>query len=79
MQKIYSVDINKESDFYGLSQQNKQLKTIDKNEAWPDIFDQGHAHQSHPVPTHKISRKNIPFWIKSKANGNWDKNMITIS
>ena len=45
---------NEESDFYELWQQHKQLKTMEMNEAWPDIFYEGYIHQFQPEPTHKI-------------------------
>ena len=42
------------SDFYELWQQHKLLKTMEMNEAWPDIFYVVYIHQFQPAPTHKI-------------------------
>ena len=50
----YKFGTNERSDFYELWQQHKQLKTIEMNEAWPDIFYEGYIHQFQPEPTHKI-------------------------
>ena len=41
------------SDFYELCQQLKQLKTMEMNETWPDIFYEEYTHQFQPEPTHK--------------------------
>ena len=41
-------------DFYELWQQHKQLKTMEMNEAWPDIFYVVYIHQFQPEHTHKI-------------------------
>ena len=51
MQKI-SVGIN-ESDFYQLWQQHKQLKTMEMNEDWSDIYDEEYIQQFQPKSTHK--------------------------
>ena len=45
MQKICSVDTHEKSGFYELLQQNNLLKTMEMNEAWPDIHDEGFTHQ----------------------------------
>ena len=42
------------SDFYELWQRHKQLKTMEMNEAGPDIFYEGYIHQFQPERTHKI-------------------------
>ena len=49
-----SFRYKQKSDFYELWQQHKQLKTMEMNEAWPDIFYEGYIHQFQPKPTHKI-------------------------
>ena len=36
--KIYSFGTNEKSDFYELWQQDKQLKTMEMREAWPDFL-----------------------------------------
>ena len=45
IQKIYSVDTNKKTDFYELSQQHKLLKSMEMNEIWPDTYNEGFIHQ----------------------------------
>ena len=40
MQKIYSVDKNKRNVFSELWQQQKQPKTIERNKALPDTYDE---------------------------------------
>ena len=42
------------SDFYKLWQQHKQLKNMETDEAWPDIYDEEHIHQIQFETTHKI-------------------------
>ena len=70
MYKVYSVGTKERSDFYELWQQQKQLKTMDMNEAWPDIYDERYtslptwAHPQNPVlaaetPSLKISSHGI--------------------
>ena len=54
---LYSEDFillvkNNKSDSHELSQQHKQLKTMEMSEAWPDTFDDIHKFQSEPA--HKI-------------------------
>ena len=44
----------KKSDFYGLLQQRKQLKTIEMSEVWPATSDKGYIHEFQTEPTHKI-------------------------
>ena len=51
---MFLFGTNEKSDFYELWQQQKQLKTMDMNEAWPDIFYEGYTHQFQPKPTNKI-------------------------
>ena len=41
IKRIYSVGKNKKSDFYELWQKLKQLKTMKKSKAWPDIYEEG--------------------------------------
>ena len=43
---------NEKSDFYGLWQQHKLLKTMEVSEVWPDTYDKGYIHQFQPEPTH---------------------------
>ena len=50
----FSLWYKQKSDFYELWQQHKQLKTMEMNEAWPDIFYEGYIHQFQPEPTYKI-------------------------
>ena len=47
-------DTLEKSGFYELWQQQKELKTMEMCEAWPDIFYEGYIHQFQPGPTHKI-------------------------
>ena len=35
---FFSFDTNKRNDLYGLWQQHKQLKTVETNKAWSDIY-----------------------------------------
>ena len=42
------------SDLYELWQQHEQQKTMEINEASPDIFYEGYIHQFQSEPTHKI-------------------------
>ena len=44
MQKIFCFGTNKRRDFYKLWQQHKQLKTMEKNEVWSDIYDEGYIY-----------------------------------
>ena len=41
MQKIYLVGPNERIYFYELQQKHKQLKTMEMNKIWPDIFKDG--------------------------------------
>ena len=36
-------------------EKHKQLKTMEMNETWPDIFYEGYIHQFQPGSTHRIS------------------------
>ena len=54
MYKIYSVGSNERSDLYEPWQRHKQLETLEMNEAWPDIYDEGCIHQFQPGPIRKI-------------------------
>ena len=44
----------KQSDFYELWQQHKQLKTMETSEAWPDTLDEGYLYQFQPEATCEI-------------------------
>ena len=44
MQKICSIGTNGRSDFYEQWQQLKQLKAMEMNEVWTDIYDVGYIH-----------------------------------
>ena len=54
MQKIYSVSTNERSDFYELCQQHRQLKTMEINDGWSDIYHEGYVHPFQPEATHII-------------------------
>ena len=45
---------NKESDFYELWQQPKDLENMEMSETWPDFYSEGYIHQFQLEPTHKI-------------------------
>ena len=92
---FFSFDPNEKNEFYGLWQQQKQLKTMEMNEAWSDIYnEERYRHIFQPAPTQNISKtipistriikscqmnRNILFWVWRKVSGNWDNNMIRIS
>ena len=46
----------KQSRFFELRQQHKQLKAMEINEAWPYTYDEGYIHQSNPNPVKAKSR-----------------------
>ena len=51
---FFPFDTNEKNDLYGLWQQHKQLKTMEFNEAWSDIYnDEGYRHIFQPAPTQK--------------------------
>ena len=54
MSKLYSVDRNKKSGFYELWQEQKQLKTMEMNEAQPVTYGEGYIHHFQIELTHKI-------------------------
>ena len=54
MQNFYSVGKNEKSYFYELWQQHKQLKTMERSEALPDIYSKGYMYQFQTKPTHII-------------------------
>ena len=45
---------NKESDFYELWQQPKDLENMEMSETWPDFYSEGYIQQFQLEPTHKI-------------------------
>ena len=49
-----AVAANKKCDFYELWQQQKQLKTMEMSEAWPNTYNEGYIHQFQPEPIYKI-------------------------
>ena len=51
---MYSVVENKNSDFYGIWQQHKQLKTMEMSEDSPDVYNDEYIHQFQPKPALKI-------------------------
>ena len=52
----------KKSDFYELWQQHKQLKTMDMNEAWPDIFYERYIHSNlNPLTKFTSSSRSTEF------------------
>ena len=53
MLKIFSVVASKSSDFYELWKQNKQLKTMQMNEAQSNVYDEGYIHQVQPGSINK--------------------------
>ena len=56
MQHIYYIVSFERSDFYKICQQQKQVKTMDLKEVWPDTFDKGYIYidESQHEPIHKI-------------------------
>ena len=52
--KTFILLVQTESDFYELWPQYRLLKTMDLNEAWPYIFNEGYVHQFQPEPIDKI-------------------------
>ena len=57
----YSVGENKNSDFYELWQQHKQLKIMEMSEAWPDIYDDEYIHHSNPHIKFFSSSRSMKF------------------
>ena len=53
-QKVFPFGTKEKSDFYEIWQQHKQLKIMEINETWPDIFYDGYIHQIQSEPTKKI-------------------------
>ena len=58
-----------ESDFYELWQQHKQVKTMEMNQAWPDIYVEGYIHQFQPGPTHKFTSSSRSTKFKDILHG----------
>lgn len=52
MQHIYYIVSFERSDFYKICQQQKQVKTMDLEEVWPDTFDKGYIYRWIPTWTH---------------------------
>ena len=48
-----NVGAKENSDFYELTQQHKQMKTMEMSQVWPDIYKEN-MHQFQSEPTHKI-------------------------
>ena len=58
----YSVGENKNSDFYELWQQHKQLKIMEMSEAWPDIYDDEYILITFFSSSRSTKFKNILPW-----------------
>ena len=53
---FFSFDTNKRNDLYGLWQQHKQLKTVETNKAWSDIYNvEVYRHILQLVPNQNIA------------------------
>ena len=63
IQRIYPFSANEKSNFYELWQQQKQLKTMEMSEAWPDTFGEGYIHQFQHELTYKIHLQQQKLWI----------------
>ena len=64
IQKFLLLVQMKKSDFYEIKQHQKQLKTMEISEAWPDTFDEGYIHQFQSEPTHKIHEQQQKHWVQ---------------
>lgn len=66
MQKVYYVDTNKKSDFCELWQRHEQLKSMEMNEVWPDIYDEGYVNvnfNSDPLTKFNASSRSSELTI----------------
>ena len=60
MQEIYSAGLNWRSDFYNQWQLHKQLKNMEKNEIWLDIYIKGYTHKFQPGTQNSVTKAKAP-------------------